>query len=73
MISYPVTKMVSKLGYVGGIIFIVLSGILGYIVAKLFGLVVGLMGGMITAIPVLLICEMAIAIVAVEENTRSKN
>ena len=73
MISYPVTKAVSKLGYVGGVIFIILSGFLGYSISKLFGLAVGIVGGTMTVIPILVICEMAIAIVAIEENTRFKN
>ena len=73
MIKYPVTKAVSKLGYIGAIVFIILSGILGYYISKIFGLVVGLMGGTITAIPLLILCEMAMATVAMEENTRSKN
>ena len=73
MIHYPVTKMVSKLGYIGGIIFIILSALLGYSISKLFGLAVGLVGGTMIVIPILVICEMAIAIVAIEQNTRSKN
>ena len=73
MFNYPVTKSVSKLGYIGGIVFIILSGFLGYNISKFFGLAVGIVGGTMIVIPILLICEMAIAIVAIEVNTRSKN
>ncbi len=72
MIKYPVTKAVSKLGYLGAILFIILSGILGFYISKIFGLVVGVMGGTLTAVPLLILSEMAMAIVSMEENSKIK-
>ena len=73
MKNYRVTKAVTGMGYIAGIGFIVLSGIIGLMAAKFMGLIMGLLGGAILAVPLLLICEMSIAIVAMEENTRQKN
>lgn len=73
MKNYRVTKAVTGIGYVGGIALIVLMGIIGLVTAKFMGLIAGVIGGAILAVPLLLMCEMSIAIVAMEENTRQNN
>ena len=73
MKNYRVTKAVTGIGYISGIAIIVLMGVIGLVTAKFMGLVAGLIGGAILTVPLLLMCEMSIAIVAMEENTRQKN
>ena len=70
MKNYVVTKLVTKLGFGLGVGIIVIAAIAGISMMGFKGLIGGALVGAVLAVPLMLVCEMASAVVAIEENTR---
>lgn len=69
--NYVVTSVVTKIGMWLGVAVVVIAAITGSVTSsqKLFGFIGGAFSGAIVAIPFLMFCEMAHAIVSIAKNT----
>lgn len=71
MQDYRITRFITGLGYSLGIVTIALGAVIGYVLNGILGSLAFALGGVFMSLPMMMACEMAIAIVRIEMNTRN--
>lgn len=73
MDKYLITKFIAKFGYYLSIVTVVIGAIGGFAASKISGLFIGAFFGAFMCVPLMMYCEMCMAVIKTEENTRNKD
>lgn len=72
MENFIVTKTITKIGYALGLFAILIPALGGAVSQGIGGFFMGTLLGIVISIPVLVLCEMTLAVIQIAENTRKE-